>query len=114
MPPSASMAWNSVQAASQRRSVSVSMAPDPEAGSATNQSRLSWASALKPEMMSEHQILAELYESTDQLDEGIREQRFLVLPHPEVTTYVQRKAADHDRWVGGMRRFRRRLMGGEE
>jgi NAD(P)-dependent dehydrogenase (short-subunit alcohol dehydrogenase family) len=43
--------------------------------------------------------------------EGIREQRFLVLPHPEVTTYVQRKAADHDRWVGGMRRFRRRLNG---
>lgn len=45
--------------------------------------------------------------------EGIRERRFLVLPHPEVTTYVQRKAADHDRWVGGMRRFRRRLTGGE-
>jgi len=43
--------------------------------------------------------------------EGIRDQRFLVLPHPAVTTYFQRKAADHDRWVGGMRRFRRRLMG---
>jgi NAD(P)-dependent dehydrogenase (short-subunit alcohol dehydrogenase family) len=43
--------------------------------------------------------------------EGIREQRFLVLPHPEVATYFQRKAADHDRWVGGMRRFRRRLSG---
>jgi NAD(P)-dependent dehydrogenase (short-subunit alcohol dehydrogenase family) len=43
--------------------------------------------------------------------EGIREQRFLVLPHPEVTTYFQRKAADHDRWIGGMRRFRRRLSG---
>jgi NAD(P)-dependent dehydrogenase (short-subunit alcohol dehydrogenase family) len=47
----------------------------------------------------------------DCIVEGIREQRFLVLPHPEVTTYVQRKAADHDRWVGGMRRFRRRLSG---
>jgi NAD(P)-dependent dehydrogenase (short-subunit alcohol dehydrogenase family) len=45
--------------------------------------------------------------------QGIREQRFLVLPHPEVTAYFQRKAADHDRWIGGMRRFRRRLMGGE-
>ena len=45
--------------------------------------------------------------------QGIREQRFLILPHPEVTTYVQRKAGDHDRWIGGMRRFRRRLMGGE-
>ncbi|MCW8873507.1 MAG: SDR family oxidoreductase [Xanthomonadales bacterium] len=43
--------------------------------------------------------------------DGIREQRFLVLPHPEVTTYFQRKAADHDRWVAGMQRFRRRMFG---
>ncbi len=43
--------------------------------------------------------------------DGIREQRFLVLPHPRVSEYVQRKAADHDRWIGGMRRFRRRLNG---
>lgn len=43
--------------------------------------------------------------------EGIRDQKFLVLPHPQVTTYFQRKAADHDRWIDGMRRFRRRLTG---
>jgi NAD(P)-dependent dehydrogenase (short-subunit alcohol dehydrogenase family) len=43
--------------------------------------------------------------------DGIREQRFLVLPHPRVSEYFQRKAADHDRWIGGMRRFRRRLKG---
>ena len=43
--------------------------------------------------------------------DGIREQRFLVLPHPRVSEYVQRKAVDHDRWIGGMRRFRRRLNG---
>ena len=42
---------------------------------------------------------------------AIREGKFLVLPHPEVATYFQRKAADHDRWIGGMRRFRRRLTG---
>lgn len=42
---------------------------------------------------------------------GIQEERFLVLPHPQVSTYFQRKADDHDRWIGGMRRFRRRLMG---
>jgi NAD(P)-dependent dehydrogenase (short-subunit alcohol dehydrogenase family) len=45
--------------------------------------------------------------------DGIREQRFLVLPHTEVTAYFQRKAADHDRWVGGMQRFRRRLLGAD-
>jgi NAD(P)-dependent dehydrogenase (short-subunit alcohol dehydrogenase family) len=40
---------------------------------------------------------------------GIEQSRFLVLPHPQVATYFQRKAEDHDRWIGGMRRFRRRL-----
>ena len=42
---------------------------------------------------------------------GIEEERFLVLPHPQVSTYFQRKADDHDRWIGGMRRFRRNLLG---
>ncbi|MGE0624365.1 MAG: SDR family oxidoreductase [Pseudomonadales bacterium] len=43
--------------------------------------------------------------------EAIREERFLVLPHPEVATYFQRKASDYDRWLAGMRRFRDRLGG---
>ncbi len=29
-------------------------------------------------------------------------QRFLMLPHPEVQTFMQRKTADYDRWLGGM------------
>ncbi len=41
--------------------------------------------------------------------DAIREERFLVLPHPEVATYVQRKAADRDRWLAGMRRFQTAL-----
>lgn len=41
--------------------------------------------------------------------EAMVEERFLVLPHPEVETYFQRKASDYDRWLNGMRRFRRRL-----
>lgn len=36
--------------------------------------------------------------------------RFLVLTHPQVATYVQRKASDHDRWIGGMQRFRKKLL----
>lgn len=44
---------------------------------------------------------------------GIEEERFLVLPHPQVATYFQRKADDHDRWINGMRRFRQRLLGAE-
>jgi NAD(P)-dependent dehydrogenase (short-subunit alcohol dehydrogenase family) len=41
--------------------------------------------------------------------QAIREERFLVLPHPEVATYVQRKATDRDRWLAGMRRFQTAL-----
>lgn len=40
--------------------------------------------------------------------DAIRAERFYVLPHPEVADYVQRKAADPDRWLRGMRRLRAR------
>lgn len=43
--------------------------------------------------------------------DAMRDEKFLVLPHEEVLTYFQRKATDYDRWLGGMRRFRRKLMG---
>lgn len=42
---------------------------------------------------------------------AMRDETFLVLPHEEVLTYFQRKANDYDRWLGGMQRFRRKLMG---
>jgi NAD(P)-dependent dehydrogenase (short-subunit alcohol dehydrogenase family) len=41
--------------------------------------------------------------------EAIREERFLVLPHPEVATYAERKGADRERWLAGMRRFQASL-----
>jgi NAD(P)-dependent dehydrogenase (short-subunit alcohol dehydrogenase family) len=37
------------------------------------------------------------------------EGRFLILPHPEVAAFEQRRAADRDRWLAGMRRVRARL-----
>lgn len=36
---------------------------------------------------------------------GLREERFLILPHPEVAEYFRRKATDYDRWLRGMRRL---------
>lgn len=36
--------------------------------------------------------------------------RFMILTHPQVSAYFQRKGADYDRWVGGMRKFRRSLQ----
>lgn len=38
--------------------------------------------------------------------ETIREERFYVLPHPEVEEYVRRKGDNVDRWLHGMRRLR--------
>ena len=42
--------------------------------------------------------------------EALREERFLVLPHPEVTEYMRRKTADYDRWLHGMRRLQERYL----
>jgi NAD(P)-dependent dehydrogenase (short-subunit alcohol dehydrogenase family) len=44
---------------------------------------------------------------------GLADERFLILPHPEVHDFVQRKAADHDRWIGGMRKLQRRVRGAQ-
>ena len=42
--------------------------------------------------------------------EAIRDERFLILPHPEVGEFFQRKATDYDRWLRGMRRLRARIL----
>lgn len=40
---------------------------------------------------------------------AIEQQRFLVLPHPEVADYERQRTADRDRWLTGMKRLRRTL-----
>jgi NAD(P)-dependent dehydrogenase (short-subunit alcohol dehydrogenase family) len=42
----------------------------------------------------------------------IRAETFLILPHPEVLTYLQRKTGDYDRWLAGMRKLQARIVGG--
>lgn len=42
--------------------------------------------------------------------DGLRSERFLILPHPEVAEYFSRKAQDYDRWLKGMRRLRASLL----
>jgi NAD(P)-dependent dehydrogenase (short-subunit alcohol dehydrogenase family) len=44
--------------------------------------------------------------------DAIREERFLILPHPEVLTFFQRKTSDNDRWLSGMRRLQARVLQG--
>lgn len=42
---------------------------------------------------------------------GLADERFLILPHPEVAGYEQFKAADRDRWLRGMRKLQARIRG---
>lgn len=41
---------------------------------------------------------------------GLAEEKFLILPHPPVKSYFERKAADYDRWLTGMRRLRAKFF----
>ncbi|MCW2665882.1 MAG: short-chain dehydrogenase [Frankiales bacterium] len=44
--------------------------------------------------------------------QAIRDERFLILPHPEVATYESRRAGDRDRWIRGMRRVQAAFTAG--
>ncbi|ORW04273.1 SDR family oxidoreductase [Mycobacterium kyorinense] len=42
--------------------------------------------------------------------EAVDDERFLILPHPEVLEMYRHKATDYDRWLRGMRRYQRSLL----
>jgi NAD(P)-dependent dehydrogenase (short-subunit alcohol dehydrogenase family) len=44
-------------------------------------------------------------EVADVVVQGLADERFLILPHPEVAEFFRRKADDYDRWLTGMRRL---------
>jgi hypothetical protein len=41
--------------------------------------------------------------------QGMAEETFLILPHPQVKEFFQMKADDHDRWIRGMQRLNQKL-----
>ncbi|MBI1359826.1 MAG: SDR family NAD(P)-dependent oxidoreductase [Alphaproteobacteria bacterium] len=48
----------------------------------------------------------------DAVVQGLAAESFLILPHPQVVTYMQRKTGDYDRWLRGMVRLRRGVIDG--
>jgi len=60
------------------------------------------ANALEPEQVAEVVL------------QGLRGEKFLILPHPEVAEYFARKATDYDRWLKGMRRLRANILAASE
>lgn len=74
--------------------------PMVQSGDPTGQSELrASGNIIEPEQVAEVVIAA------------IRDNTFLVLPHPEVHGYEQMKVEDRDRWLGGMRRLLARVTG---
>lgn len=49
-------------------------------------------------ILSAEQVAAEVVAT-------MQSEKFLVLPHPQVLQYFQAKAADYDRWLGGMQKL---------
>ncbi|HEX4062311.1 MAG TPA: SDR family oxidoreductase [Streptosporangiaceae bacterium] len=49
--------------------------------------------------------------AADAVVAGIADGRFLILPHPEVAQMYANRAADPDRWLGGMNKLQRRIEG---
>jgi NAD(P)-dependent dehydrogenase (short-subunit alcohol dehydrogenase family) len=48
----------------------------------------------------------------DAVMESFAADEFLILPHKEVKTYMQRKASDYTRWIQGMRKLQDRFFKG--
>src|SRR5688572_9369277 len=71
-----------------------------DAGRAATNAVTSSGAVLEPEQVA------------DMVVEAIGEERFLILPHPEVLTSFQHKGSDYDRWIGGMRRLQAALLAG--
>jgi hypothetical protein len=41
--------------------------------------------------------------------EGLRAEKFVILPHANVAEYMKLKAENYERWIGGMAKLRRRI-----
>lgn len=48
-------------------------------------------------------------EVADAVWKGLADDRFLILPHPQVRSYYQKRAQDTDRWLAGMRRLQQTI-----
>ncbi|MEM7256086.1 MAG: SDR family oxidoreductase [Pseudomonadota bacterium] len=46
----------------------------------------------------------------DAVIQGIEQERFLILPHPQVSQYIQYKSADYDKWLVNMRKLRQHIL----
>lgn len=48
-------------------------------------------------------------ELADSVVEGLRDEVFMILPHPIVLEYMRNKTSNYDRWIGGMNKLMRSI-----
>lgn len=53
-------------------------------------------------------------EAAEAVVQALRDERFLVLPHPTVAEYIKRKTSDYDRWIKGMQRLQEKYLEAEQ
>lgn len=58
---------------------------------------------LEPDAIAPEQV-------ADAVVAGLADEKFLILPHPEVARYLQNKANDYDRWIAGMQKLQRSVF----
>lgn len=66
--------------------------------------------ALSTEVVKTQRVI-EPEEVAEAVVAGLDDERFLILPHPEVAAYEQARATDRDRWLRAMRRMQSKLLG---
>jgi len=50
-------------------------------------------------------------ELAESVVEGLRDETFMILPHPIVLEYMRNKTSNYDRWIGGMNKLMRSITG---
>jgi NAD(P)-dependent dehydrogenase (short-subunit alcohol dehydrogenase family) len=56
-----------------------------------------------------HDVALEPEQVAETMWQALQDNRFLILPHPQVQGYYQYRATNTDRWLVGMRKLQRRL-----
>jgi NAD(P)-dependent dehydrogenase (short-subunit alcohol dehydrogenase family) len=74
--------------------------------------------AVRSEMIREHEDSVAAIDGIIEPDEvaqacveALADERFLILPHPQVLDYMRLKTEDYDRWLGGMMKLNQRFAG---
>lgn len=65
--------------------------------------------ALAAEVVKAQRVI-EPEEVANAVVDGLADERFLILPHPEVADYERARATDRERWLGAMRRMQAKLL----